>query len=348
MMTRKPRKSNTTTTPKKRPPNVPVSYLGFSLQATRVLYHLLSASRGDIVCLEVFEDVGVEKADGTRIAEQDKANVVSNPLSNRSEEFWKTIRNWIDALQAGTLPPDRTSFVIYAPRGKPGTIGDCFHKAATNSDAITAIEAAKHLLGLSDNATSRTESDGGKLASHLATIFSAPQDLLAQLVTRLTIETSGEVDHDQLKELLLAKLVSEEAYADVVRWAHGWVKKRLDSLVESRQPARVAQEDFHAALLNYVRAHDRLNILRSFAGTPDDFEVTSEMAFRDYVRQLRLIEMDDVDVLAAVNDYLQAASDRVSWSERGLIDESSLGRLATELISSCCGNVLGLRGGGRA
>jgi len=333
-MTRKPRTSSTTATPKRRSPNVPLSYLGFSFQATRFLLHLLKADRGDVVCLEVFEDVGVEKADGTKIAEQDKASVVSNPLSNRSEAFWKTIHNWIDAVQTGVLPLDKTSFVICAPRGKLGTIAESFHNARTAAEALAAIAAARQTLCLSRDAASPSGSDDGAVASHLAAIFSCSKELFAMVVAHITIETTGEDHSDKLKELFLSKLVSQEAYDDVVRWAHGWVKTRLDSLIELRQPARVPHDEFHDALLNYVRAHDRLEILRSFAGTPDEAEVVAEMAFRDYVRQLRLIEMDDVDILAAVNDYLQAASDRVAWSERGLIDESSLDRLANELLTT--------------
>jgi hypothetical protein len=310
-----------------------LSYLGFSFQATRFLFHLLKADRGDVVCLEVFEDVGVEKADGTKIAEQDKANVVSNPLSDRSEAFWKTIHNWIDAVRTGVLVVEKTSFVICAPRGKLGIIAESFHNARTAAEALAAIAAARHTLGIVPDVSTSTSEDGLP-SSHIVEVLSCPKELLAQVVVRTSLETAIEDNSDKLRESFLAELVSEEACDDVIRWAHGWVKTRLDSLVALRQPARVLQDEFHDALLNYVRAHDRLEILRSFAGTPDEAEVVAEMAFRDYVRQLRLIEMDDVDILAAVNDYLQAASDRVAWSERGLIDESSLDRLADELVTT--------------
>nr|VFJ95024.1 MAG: Protein of unknown function (DUF3732) [Candidatus Kentron sp. H]VFJ95756.1 MAG: Protein of unknown function (DUF3732) [Candidatus Kentron sp. H]VFK01967.1 MAG: Protein of unknown function (DUF3732) [Candidatus Kentron sp. H] len=53
----------------KRSTNVPGSYRGFSLQATRFLYHLLTMKPDDIVSLEYFEDVGVEKPDGVKLAE---------------------------------------------------------------------------------------------------------------------------------------------------------------------------------------------------------------------------------------------------------------------------------------
>jgi hypothetical protein len=112
------------------------------------------------------------------------------------------------------------------------------------------------------------------------------------------------------------------------------VKIQVDRLLETKQPAKIAQVDFHAALLNYVRHHDREDILRSMAGSPPYEAVSLELAVRDYVRQLRLIELDDVDVLEAINDFLRAASDRTIWAEQGLIDEGSLKSLAEELTST--------------
>lgn len=74
------KKSTKAATAKKRSTSVPDSYRGFSLQATRFLYYLLKVDQDDIVSLEYFEDVGVERSDGTKVAEQDKSYLSSNPL----------------------------------------------------------------------------------------------------------------------------------------------------------------------------------------------------------------------------------------------------------------------------
>ena len=106
---------------------------------------------------------------------------------------------------------------------------------------------------------------------------------MAEVIVHFSIESGNGSPHEEIRPLLLDKLVSEEAYEDVVRWAHGWVKTRVDKLLELKQPAQVAQTEFHKALLAYVRSHDRVDILRSMAGKPSEQNVTSEMAFRDYV-----------------------------------------------------------------
>ena len=332
-MRKKSNKPGTAAKRKQGATTVPGTYLGFSLQATRFLIHLLKAGAGDVVCLEVFEDVGVEKADGTRIAEQDKSNLATNPLSNRSPQYWKTFRNWVEALRSNLLDPEKTSFVIYASRAIPGHIAESFHKATTIPDALAAIAEACGLLGLAGPDALPADGDD-PFTSSLRTLLLTHESLLAEVIVHFSIESGNGSPHEEIRPLLLDKLVSEDAYEDVVRWAHGWVKTWVDKLLELKQPARVAQSEFHNALLAYVRSHDRVDILRSMAAKPSEESITSEMAFRDYVRQLRLIDLDDLDILEAVNDYIRAATDRTIWSEQGLIDESSLDKLAEELTSA--------------
>src|SRR5262245_37681162 len=105
-----------------RSSNVPGTYLGFSLQATRFLVRLWKAAVGDVVCLDVFDDVGVQQAGGTRIAEQNKSNLTHNPLSDRSIDLWKTFGIWIDACVCGRLDPDKTFFEIYTSNPAGGGI----------------------------------------------------------------------------------------------------------------------------------------------------------------------------------------------------------------------------------
>ncbi len=63
---------------------MPGTVRGILLQVTRFLFYLLRVETTDVVSLELFEDVGVEFADGRKIAEQDKSIRSANPLADRS------------------------------------------------------------------------------------------------------------------------------------------------------------------------------------------------------------------------------------------------------------------------
>jgi hypothetical protein len=313
---------------KRRSSSVPGSYRGFSYQATRFLVHLLKSTRESTVCLEAFEDVGVETPAGSRLAEQTKSYLSRNPLATRAPELWKPLRNWVDAVIAKDIDASATSFVLCAPGASPCEIATRFHEAKTLQAAAAAIDFAKATLNGSGKLT-----DSENLRAHLEFLF-AHRDQFGKVIIRFSIDTPPVSADEELKPLVLAMLVSDDAYDDVVRWAHGWVKQRIDEQVATSKPARVKTEDFHNALLNYVRTHDRLDILRSYAGIPSSTDVANELSFREYVRQLRLIDLEDVGILEAVNDYLRAVIDRTLWSEKGFVDETALDDFAQSLTST--------------
>ncbi|MCG8424133.1 MAG: hypothetical protein MJE77_40080 [Proteobacteria bacterium] len=309
--------------------SAPGSFRGFSLQATRFLYYLLKVESHDVVSLEYFEDVGVEKSSGEKLAEQDKSFLSRNPLADRSVAFWKSFRNWVDAASARTLVPERSSFIIYAPNARMGRIVLAFDNASTIEEAKGVLQMARRALG--GRMKGKTWDISQEAQEHVDIVLNTGSALAARIITRFNADVAGQDPMDALKPLLRQKLVSESSYNDVIRWANGWVKQKIDKLMSKGEHARIRQSDFQDALLNYVRTHDRVDILRSIASTRSKSEIETEIAIRNYVKQLQLIELDDIDLYAAVSDYLSASADRAQWSEDGLISEESMMTLEREL-----------------
>lgn len=307
---------------KRRTTSAPDSYRGFSLQATRLLHYLLAADPPEFVSLEVLDDVSVTRRDGTRVAEQDKSYLASNPLADRAEALWKTLRNWVDAAEAGALAPDRTRFVLYAPKAQPGQLAQLLVTAKNPTTIAAAIE---QLRALGD------EAGNAAWQPHARAILAADRTALSQIIGHLEIDTPAGSPSDTLPPLFAAKLISPECLDDSIKWAHGWVKDTIDSLLEKSEPACICYQHFHDALRTFVKHHDRLVFLQSYAGTPEVADVNHHLAFRCYVRQLRIIDLEHVDVLEAVNDYLRSSVDRTEWARRGFITETSLDAFEHEL-----------------
>jgi hypothetical protein len=312
----------------KRKTNAPGQYLGYSLQSTRFLVRLLQAKEGDHICLEVFEDVGVELASGKKIAEQSKSNITTNPLTDRSVGLWKTLRNWIDAVVGGEMIAADTYFALFVANPEIGTIAKAFHDATDLKSARKALEDAKKELGWGDGKTKIAEA----LKDHLDVVFKTKPDVVAEILCRFQVIQS-EVDDplDELRPLMLNKLVSEDACKDVINWAHGWVKEHIDRLIGKSKPARIAYSEFHDPLRNYVRVHDREDLLKSIAGKPSEEDVKRELAIRIYVRQARIINVDETDILTAVNDFLMSATDRTAWAEDGHVNPAAMDIYSEEL-----------------
>lgn len=318
-----------TTRAKKRSTSVPGTYRGFSLQANRFLVHLMKSELTDTISLEAFEDVGVESSTGVKTAEQSKSFLSQNPVADRSLELWKTLSNWVDAAKSGTLPPATTFFVLYSFNPGLGTVAKLLHDATDVAAAKAALATIRNHLGYPD-----ALSDSVETRKHILSVLDAPPDIISAIVARFSIESGSIVGIDEIAKLFSSQLIGPESREDTINWAHGWVKTRIDSQVAQNKPCFIARSEFHEALVNYVRHHDRLTILKSFAGDPNESQIELEIAFRRYVRQLRCISLDDVDVLSAVNDYLRAVVDRTKWSEEGYVNATALDDLAAELIAT--------------
>lgn len=312
---------------KRRSTDAPDAYRGFALQATRILYYLLVADMDDIVSLEYFDDVGVQKTDGSRISEQDKSYTSSNPLANRSVVFWKTLRNWVEAAGSNKLLAASTKYIAYAPNATMGAWVKSFDSAKNCDEAKAALSLVRKELSKSNGELVISEA----AREHVEVVFGADPSLVELIIANFTADCTDVDQNATLKGLLHEKLVGEDSFDLVIQQAHGWVKAWIDEALGAKKPVQILKRDFHSALLNYVRTHDRINLLRSVAGTPSPEEIETELAIRQYVQQLRIVQMEDVDILGAINDYLSASVDRTNWSEQGLITEDSLRTLEEDL-----------------
>ena len=159
---------------------------GILLQVTRFLYYLLGVGPDVVVSLELFDDVGVESEDGRKIAEQDKSFLSANPLANRSQDLWKTLRNWGDSAAAGSLDPNRTRFLLYVPNARMGTIAQAFHDAGTCEEASTALERARQLLSGEDGGWAV----GSSVRGLVDAVYGADHELMTAIIARFTVDSS--------------------------------------------------------------------------------------------------------------------------------------------------------------
>lgn len=176
------------------------------------------------------------------------------------------------------------------------------------------------------------ESGTTEWREHAKIVAATDPKILSQIIGHFSIDAPAGSPNDTLPPLFTAKLISADSLDDAIKWAHGWVKETIDALLHASKPARLSHSEFRDALLAFVKAHDRLVVLRSYAGTPDTTDVDSHLAFKCYVRQLRIIDLPDVELLEAVNDFLRASIDRTEWARRGLITETSLDEFERELV----------------
>lgn len=108
-----------------------------------MLQRLISAKSGDIISVEVFDDVGLQAPSGFKIAEQTKTAIDRNPVSDKAEDLWKTFKNWANAVVNKKIDEKNASFELYITTKRDGKIVSSFHKASNDKEAESAYQAAR-------------------------------------------------------------------------------------------------------------------------------------------------------------------------------------------------------------
>lgn len=313
----------------RRSPQVPGQYLGYSLQATRFVQLLLESGPGAVVSLELFEDVGTESSEGTRLASQVKSAPSSNPIGDRSVAFWKTLANWLEAVGTGRLDVSRTVFEIYVSPRREGRIAELFAGVATEEAAATAIAEAKSSVGALKNEAPSTPDEPDV---YIERVLNSGCDLLRTLLPRFQLTfPSVEPFEDILSRIATTQWLPTE-YADLLmKHALGWVKQTTDMLIQNSKPAAISVDDFNREMRSFARRCDLKTILTTFSGRPSP-EAVEHNLLRKYVRQLEIIDAIEEDKIHAINDYLRASVDRTEWSRRGIVHQASLEEFEDGLI----------------
>jgi hypothetical protein len=311
-----------TGTMKKRSTQVPGQFYGYSLQISRAVAHLLRAHQGQSVSVEHIDDVATADPSGVTV-EQDKSGLARNPVADRSIELWKTLHNWVLAIRDGALRQD-TKFVLFVAQDHHGSVIDRIHAASNQGDAAALVEVLRAEFWGAAPARAERANLPTDLAVHVNGVLSASDDVLALLFVSLTLENGSGAPNDDLLPVLRGKALDESALEDVLKHLLGWAKRVIDKRIEKKLPAVLTWEEFNKQLVAAARKFDRSeSVLTATTAEVTPANVQAELRSRRYVRQLEAVKCREDELVRAVNDFLRAAVDRTSWSERGDVIEGS-------------------------
>jgi C-terminal domain 7 of the ABC-three component (ABC-3C) systems len=314
----------------------PGPYLGFALQPVRFCFHLLDSPKGSKVSLEHVDDVAVHYADGSVTLEQTKSALRSNPLRDWSEDFWKTVANWVDALSTDKIP-SCSKFRLYVTPPHQAEVAQRMSDASTPTEAAAFVELVK---------LKRAKVKKPKACeSYLQTFFQAPADVRTAVVTQFALLNADSDPLDPLRAML-RPTVAPELIDLICECAIGMAKERADALIRTGNPGKLDADAFKANFITFVQTTNIPGLLSSFATVPADGDVTALLLTHPtFIRQLEIIETSEDDRVRAVSDFLRTSADKSKWAEAGLIHEGSLRDWDDNLVSRhglICGEIADL------
>ena len=317
----------------KIPATAPGQALGYGLQYTRLTALLLQSAEGTFCSLEVLDDVASESSTGDVTLNQTKSALSGNPISNKAIDLWKTFQNWSHVAKQGLIDPQNTKFEIYVSKPAQGEIVNAFSSSKTTDQAKEALASAKkNLWGEAPEYKNRSKITA-ELSKYLDPLFGIENNHMVSIIKNFHLECGSGSPQKDIETSIRGMFVSPEKVTQIADYACGWVKRKVDQLLESKSPAVLSRDEFHRDLTTLVRKIDRELILKSIVRRPTVQEQLTEMQ-KTFVRQLELIELDYDDKLEAISDFLRASGDRTAWSQRGYVDESSFVELDENLYRS--------------
>lgn len=308
---------------------VPDKLQGYLLQVKHMLYELISVD-DRVVSVEKLDDVAVE-IDGKVIAEQVKSvTSANNPIAERSSVFWKTLYNWCTYIEDGSLPSEAVLRFVVVTNGTvtPGSIQESFKNAHSDAEAQKAITDAKTaILGTPpDDPTADVYAAlPDTYRDYVKYLFDDGRaKTVCDIIKAMEIEIHNDTyDEDLLKRFCNQTIPAE--YADLLLTDMlGWVTRTVESFTKDNKPAYIAAKDYREALNIQIRASDTKTILRAVSRVPSNAEQSGEVERLDtYIRQLKLIEMDDTTLYEAASDFLRTKVDKIEWAQRGIVNAQS-------------------------
>ncbi|GGC59709.1 ABC-three component system protein [Marinobacter halophilus] len=291
--------------------------LGYQLQLQRALVHLLQSGRGSSVSVEVTGDVAVMLSNGGKLEEEDKSSLISNPVTNKSTDLWKTFYNWINALNDGSINFKKTKFILYANHEGNKGIVDALSDAKGPEEINKCIEELESLFE-----SLETTHPIHSYLSHVLGHKDAFRAIVGSFEFIVGSKTGSEEIHQVLSDIILVPKHHVDYIHDELL---GWITNYVMNKIAANKPAIISGKEYKkkfVVLFERVRARELIDFTKEYAADHKDVQEQFK-EYPTYLKQLQIIDVEDHEQVSAVSDFLRRKVNADKWIESELIDEAS-------------------------
>lgn len=306
--------------------NAPGQLLGFALQFPRALVHLLRGGPGCIVCLEVHGDVSTQNVDGLTIAEEDKSSIISNPVTDKSTDLWKTFSNWVNSVKKGEFDAEKTKFILYRNKGGRKGIAEDLAAARTSSEVAASISRIKEKL--------HDIEESHPVWEYYKNCILDNELSFAAVALNFELETGEGAGFLDLEAEVVRKHVPASQIKVLVASLNGWISRLVMERIAAKKDGAVTWVEFDAEFRSHFQRARRMELIDfALRSPPTTSEVFEYIDLRPrFVQQVELINCTDDEIIGAVTEYLKAQINRNRWIEDELINEELAADFEKKLV----------------
>ncbi|MBR6418450.1 MAG: hypothetical protein IKS36_06505, partial [Bacteroidales bacterium] len=288
--------------------------LGYYYQIIRGLVLLLEENRmaSPSLSFECLDDIAIEDAGNVELY-QAKLHITPAQMTDRSSDFWKTIRVWSKGIKDGTFNPTTTIFTLITTASVPE---DSFlhlffsGKEEDKNKILTAMET------IATETSNETNKPGYDAFSELT------EEEKKELINNIRINDANVSISDTMAQLKyrLELSASSSALDSLINSVMGWWFLNAVEMLQSDTKQIISKDSVN----NYIQTcRDQIRA----DALPDEFyekveiddAALEESRDKTFVKQLSLVDATKREKKAAISDYKRAYGQRSKWLRDGRV-----------------------------
>jgi hypothetical protein len=302
------------------------SLSGYLYQCRYALLEALRKIRQQVdftVSLETLDDVVFEIGDNVVELLQTKHRIGQNAnISDASPDLWKSIRIWCASRNTETNV-DTYYFLITTATAAENSIAHLLKPGSSRSVPMA-------VTCLNEVALSSTNTENAPAYEALRSLTEASKAALFEKVYIFDASPYlPNLDGEIRQELFFA--VENKFLDGFMSRFEGWWFRRVINQISGEVKSSILAEEITAEL-----SHIREQYKTESLPIDDDilYAVVNDVDFldRQFVQQLRLIDVPDRRILIAIRDYFRAFTQRSRWIREDLLYVGELKRYEKRLI----------------
>lgn len=300
--------------------------LGYLYQVRYALSAILSAENDDTkLYIEALDDIDLT-TNGTASEllqlKHSSLKRVAN-LTDKSKDFWKTIRVWSENVKQNLLDKNTRLKLITTAKVSNSSILSSF---LLGNDTFIASDVEKKLLDIASSSSGKT------LKSSFDAFKSLSSSQRLNLLDAIEIIDESPNILDLEGKIKAVHLPIPRKHRDYIyNQLEGWWFSRVIAHLNKKSSLAISKEEVIEKIWEIQKQYEDDNLPTEFLGEifiPSEDE-TDQMIF---VRQLQEIALKKPQISKAINDYYQAFEQRSRWHRESLLLVDELEKYEKQLI----------------
>lgn len=300
--------------------------LGYYYQIIQGLVLLLEENgmTNPKLSFECLDDIAIENADKVELY-QAKLHITPAQLTDRSTDFWKTIRVWSEGIKDGTFNPRTTIFTLI-------TTASISDNSFLNLFMSGKEEDRNKILIMMETIAMETTNETNKPGYDAFSKLTEEEQ--KELINNIRINDANVSISDTMAQLKyrLELSASSSTLDSLVDSVVGWWFISAVNMLQSDTKQTISK----AIANNYIQScRDQLRA----DALPDEFyenveiddAALEESKDKMFVKQLSLIDATKREKKAAISDYKRAYGQRSKWLRDGRITQQEYNTFDADL-----------------